>query len=324
MLKMKQKKLLLALIIAMGVTTTLSGCGKAEEKPATVETTVETKVADEVAFVDNSYIVDAAWLDANKDREDLLILDARGAEVYAKGHIPGSVPVMWQQFSIMEGGPGESPEWGTILKPEELSKAFSAVGISKDKEIVVYAEAQNGWGEEGRIVWMLRRAGLENTKMLDGGFDTWKKSNYETSKDIETIVPSEIAIDSVSGDTNIDTATLNSKLDKVTIIDVRAKSEFDGATKYGEVRGGHLPGAINIEFKEFLNSDGTLKKASEIQSILDEKGIKKDAEIVTYCTAGIRSAHMQIVLDMLGYENAKNYDDSFYAWAGNPELPLEK
>ena len=51
---------------------------------------------------------------------------------------------------------------------------------------------------------------------------------------------------------------------------------------------------------------------------------KKDDEIVTYCTAGIRSAHMQIVLDMLGYKDAKNYDQSFNAWAGNEDLEVVK
>ena len=50
---------------------------------------------------------------------------------------------------------------------------------------------------------------------------------------------------------------------------------------------GHIPGAINIPFTEFLNKDGTLKTAKEIKAILDSNGIDKDDEIVTYCTAGI-------------------------------------
>ncbi len=171
---------------------------------------------------------------------------------------------------------------------------------------------------------MLRRAGFENAKMLDGGYDYWTANGYETSKDKVNPVVGRVEVETLDNKTNISTEELNSKLNEVVIIDVRDKSEYEGATKYGEARGGHLPGAINITFNEFLNKDGTLKTAQEIQIILDDNGIKKDDEIVTYCTAGIRSAHMQIVLHMMGYENVKNYDASFYAWAGNEDLEVEK
>jgi len=112
--------------------------------------------------------------------------------------------------------------------------------------------------------------------------------------------------------------------DDLVIIDVREKKEYEGATDFGEARGGHLPGAVNLTFNQFLNEDGTLKTATQIKAILDTNGINADDDIVTYCTAGIRSAHMQIVLTMLGYENVRNYDASFHEWAGNPELLLEK
>lgn len=277
-----------------------------------------------VEFVDTSYIVDADWLKENLSREDLLILDARGADTYAKGHIPGSIAVMWQNFADMSGAPGENLNWGTVLEPKALSEKLSEFGISKDKEIVVYTSTNGGWGEDGRIVWMLNRAGLDNVKMLDGGFEYWKANNYEISKDTVEPTPATVEVASLDNSTNIDTDELASKIGEVVIIDVREKDEYEGAQKFGEARGGHLPGAINITFNQFLNNDGTLKTAQEIKAILDENGIEKDDEIVTYCTAGIRSAHMQIVLSMMGYENAKNYDASFQAWAGSADLELQK
>lgn len=321
------KKNIMMLLLAASLMVGLSACG-AEEKPAEPTKTeskaeTENKAPEEaVAFEDTSYMVDADWLKENLDK--VQILDARGVDAYGQGHIPSAIPVMWQQFSMMEGKPGESSEWGTVLQAEALSKALSAIGLSADKDIIVYAGAQKGWGEEGRIVWMLQRAGFTKAKILDGGLQYWESKGYETTKEITPLVPTEVKVAALSSETNIDTKTLKEKLDQVTIIDVREADEYAGATKYGEARGGHLPGAINIPFVDFINADGRLKTAAEIQKILDEKGIKKDAEIVTYCTAGIRSAHMQIVLEMLGYQQAKNYDDSFYAWAGNPDLPLEK
>lgn len=317
-----RKRSILALVLILALSFALSGCAKDVGTDENQSSNVE---ADEnVAFEDTSYIVDADWLKENANRKDLLILDARGQEAYDKGHISGAIAVMWQQFASMEGVPGEDPNWGTVLEPKALSEKLSEVGITNDKEIVVYTNTQQGWGEDGRIVWMLRRAGLANTKILDGGWNYWEAKGYEVSKDSVAPVPSSVEVKELDPKTNIETEELANKLDKVVIIDVRAKEEYEGATKYGEARGGHLPGAINIPFNEFLNNDGTLKKAGEIKSILDSNGISKDDEIVTYCTAGIRSAHMQVILSMLGYNNAKNYDASFHAWAGNSDLELEK
>lgn len=277
-----------------------------------------------IEFADTSYIADANWVKENLGKENLLILDARGADTYAKGHIPGAIAVTWQNFADMSGAPGENPNWGTVLEPKALSEKLSAFGISKDKEIVIYTSTKGGWGEDGRIVWMLKRAGFDNVKMLDGGFEYWKAKNYEVSKDIVEPTPATVEVTSLDNSTNIDTEELASKIDDLVVIDVREKNEYEGAQNFGEARGGHLPGAINITFNQFLNSDGTLKTAKEIKAILDENGIEKDDEIVTYCTAGIRSAHMQIVLSMMGYENVRNYDASFYAWAGNADLELQK
>lgn len=290
-----------------------------------LESKEEVKTLEEtVEFVDTSYVVSADWLKENMEKENVLILDARGADTHKKGHIPGAIAVMWQGFSNMEGAPGKDPNWGTVLEPKALSERLSENGITKEKEIIVYTTSPDGWGEEGRIVWMLRRAGFDNAKILDGGFDLWKSKGYEVTKDDVVPTPEAVEIQGLDNKTNIDTEELASKLDKVVIIDVREKDEYEGATKYGEPRGGHLPGAINIPFNQFLNKDGTLKTAKEIKTILDDNGINKDDEIVTYCTAGIRSAHMQIVLTMMGYDNVKNYDASFYGWSGNNDLEVVK
>lgn len=128
----------------------------------------------------------------------------------------------------------------------------------------------------------------------------------------------------VSPDANITTEELKKNYDQYKIIDVREKEEYDGATKYGEARGGHLPNAINITFNQLYNEDGTIKSSKEIEKILEKAGIKKDDRIVTYCTAGIRSAHMTLALENAGYKNVQNYDASFYEWAGDEVNKLEK
>lgn len=310
------KRSVMIFILTIVLVLSISGCTNNEGNKDTGVSTYE-------GFADTSYIVNADWLNDNLGKDGLLILDARGEKAYSKGHVPGAIAITWQDFADMSGAPGENPNWGTVLEPTALSEKLSNFGISKDKEIVVYTTTDGGWGEDGRIVWMLKRAGFDNVKMLDGGFEYWKSRDYEVSKESVNITPENVEITELDESTNIDTSDLANKLGEVVIIDTREEDEYNGAQKYGEARGGHLPGAINIPFTKFLNENGTLKSAQEIKAILDENGISKDDEIVTYCTAGIRSAHMQVVLSMMGYDNAKNYDASFYAWAGNKDLDLE-
>ncbi|HLR34923.1 MAG TPA: sulfurtransferase [Tissierellales bacterium] len=316
-----RKRLSLIMVLVLVLSLSLIGCSK--DAGTNEVKDLNKNVEENIKFEDDTYIVDAEWLKENMEKENLLILDARGQEAYDKGHIPGAIAVMWQQFADIDGTPGEDLNWGTVLEPDTLSQRFSEVGIDEDKEIVVYTNTKKGWGEDGRIVWMLRRSGLDNTKILDGGWDYWKSEGYEVSKEPVEPTSTNFKVKELDSKTNIETEELVNKVDDVVIIDVREKDEYEGATKYGEVRGGHLPGAINIPFNSFLEKNGTIKNPEEIKAILEENGVNKDDEIVTYCTAGIRSAHMQIVLTMLGYDNVQNFDASFHAWAGSPELELE-
>ncbi len=316
------KKLTSILLMILCLALIISGCTSKSNDNVVEEKNNQDTIEEPKDAIESEYLVDVNWLKENVNREDILILDARGQDTYDKGHIPGAIAVSWQGFANMQGAPGDA-NWGTVLEPVALSEKLSEFGIIKDKEIIVYTNTA-GWGEDGRILWMLKRAGYNNIKILDGGFNLWSGKGYDVSKEAVTPIPANVEITELNNDTNIDTEELSNKLGTVVIIDTREKDEYQGATKYGEVRGGHLPGAINIPFNQLLNKDGTLKSTQEINAILDGNGIKKEDEIVTYCTAGIRSAHMQVVLNMLGYENVKNYDASFYAWSANTDLEVEK
>lgn len=317
--------------ISLGVSVLMigsifTGCASSENKTEEKNTAVSKTVTEEISdlkFEDTSYMVDANWLSKNLESENLVILDARSEKAFSNGHLPGAINVKWQQFSNMNGSPGDE-KWGTVLDSEKLSSALSEVGIKKDSNVVVYADCQNGWGEDGRIVWMLRMAGISNSSILDGGFSFWKESNMEVSKEKSEIVKSELKVENMDLKTSINTEELKAQINDFVIIDTREKAEFDGATKFGEQRGGHIPNSKHLVFNDLLNENGTLKSASEIQSIFDSLNLKKDDKIVTYCTAGIRSAHMQVIMSMMGYKNVKNYDESFYRWAAVEELKLEK
>ena len=110
----------------------------------------------------------------------------------------------------------------------------------------------------------------------------------------------------------------------MTFVDVRSDGEWDGSNSRGNKRVGHVPGAIHVEWTNFLKEDKyqTFKSKDEIQKILDINAITPEQEIVTYWQGGIRAAHVYFVLKMMGYEKVKNYDGSMGEWANTDESPL--
>ncbi len=80
--------------------------------------------------------------------------------------------------------------------------------------------------------------------------------------------------------------------EELILVDVREKDEW---------RQGHIPGAIHVP-RGFLE----MQAASRLPD--------KDAKIVTYCAAGIRSAFAAQLLQQLGYENVESANPGFNQW----------
>ena len=166
--------------------------------------------------------------------------------------------------------------------------------------------------------------GVNKAKMLDGGWPSWQAAGGEAAKDVPTAKPVEFKIAGLDESLNTTTDWIKANLSNIKVIDARSKKEFDGATDYNEKRGGHVPGAINVPFNEVFKDDGTLKSISELKDMYTKAGLKPEDEIAVYCTKGIRSAHTTLILRMLGFDKARNWDASYYEWAGNKDLPVEK
>lgn len=306
---MNFKKFLAATCVVTAIGMAFVGCSGKNSNAA--KGTTESK------GYNNDYFVTANWLADNLENKNIVILDARSEKAYNKEHIPGAINVAWQSLANMKGKAGDKG-WGVALNKEELSKKLEALGIDKNTEVITYAN-KDGWGEDGRLTWELKTAGI-NSKMLDGGFDIWSKEGRVTTKDVPVVVSKTLNIEQINSNTTVTTENLYENMSKYTIVDARAKDEYDGATKFGEAVGGHIKGAISLPFNEVYNEDGTIKSEKELNEIFKKAGLTKEQEIVTYCTAGIRSAHLALILNMLGY-NAKNYDASYYEWATtHPDL----
>jgi thiosulfate/3-mercaptopyruvate sulfurtransferase len=121
--------------------------------------------------------------------------------------------------------------------------------------------------------------------------------------------------------------------DDLPLVDVRSPGEFTGELLHmadypqeGALRGGHIPGALNIPWKRAVAEDGTFKSADELRAIYEEEqGLAPDQNVVAYCRIGERSSHTWFVLTyLLGYPNVRNYDGSWTEWGNLVGVPIEK
>ena len=300
---MKKAALLLVMILTLG----LAACG----------TEAETSGENQVPF-EGKYVVSADYVKENLG--NIIVVDARGEDEASKGTVKGAVATTWQYLATCEDGAAGDPNWGCILDTARLSERLGGLGLAKDAEIVLFSNAEKGWGEDGRIAWELMAAGYENVKIVNGGIKALEAAGVEIVKGAAAPTPCEVAVEAIDETHVINTDELKSIYADVKVVDVREDKEYDGKTLYGEANGGHLPGAIHIKYTDLFNSDSTLKSNEELTAMFEEAGLTKDDHIVTYCTGGIRSAYMQLVMEMCGFENSENYDESFYRWCVNEEL----
>lgn len=250
-----------------------------------------------------------------------LVLDARDPDLKKKqGKVANAVPVTWQELSEPD-----LPTKGRLFAdPEEYNKRLRALGISKARAIVIVADPLNGWGEDGRIAWTLRTLGHPQVVIVDGGLAAIQKEGALNIKPAQ--VPGDFSVDRQSK-WEVLKEELRDRLPKgdLAVLDVREPREYAGGTPYGETRGGHVPGAQGLWYKDLIGKDGKLLPRAEIEKVLAGKGVTKDKDVVAYCTGGIRSGWFTSLLNDLGYK-ARNYAGSMWEWSAQPaaEYPLVK
>lgn len=291
-----------------------------EQKKAAVNTEVEDDEKQQEDIIPDDgrfhgeYIVTGEYVKDKVGDENVVFVDARGWEKAVLGTIKGAVATSWKDLSTCGEGKAGDEKWGKIPEPDDLEDRLGELGIDKEKEVILIADTVDGWGDDARILWELWAAGYEDVKMIDGGYEAAKRAGAETQFLASKTIPCVVEIDEIDDTHIMTTEELQKNYDQYKIVDVRTEDEYNGATPNREAKGGHMPGAILLKYTDLFQEDGTLKANRELVAMFEAAGLEKEDNIVTYCTGGIRSAYTQLVLEMCGYENTWNYDQSYWRW----------
>jgi len=253
------------------------------------------------------------------------VLDARDKGFFW-GHLPGARPINWQDYRDGWGRTGRLP-----ADVSKLTRRLTALGIAESRPVLVYGDAQSGFGEEGRIAWMLEYLGHPRVLILDGGIAAWQKQGRKLERGwARGAIPSGQFQPRIRPELRADKAAVQAALasKSAVVLDVRTQAEWHGATPYFEARGGHIPGARHLDWRLLLTAQGELRTADELRPLLEPLGIHPGAEppteeIIVYCTGGVRSAYVWAGLRSLGLGKVRNYDGSFWEWAADRSLPVQ-
>jgi len=261
-------------------------------------------------------------LDAILDRDDVVVVDVRSKMAFlASGHIRRAVAATWHDFS----DPNSTIKG--LLDPDigRLEKKLGALGISQERQVVVYSNPFDNWGDEGRMYWMLSYLGHKKVKVLDGGWVKWSAEMRRFEAGPASPRPAVFKAE-------VNKSLITYKADvrqlvagphpQVVIADARSPEEYQGAVQHGIARGGHIPGAVNVPWNQFFNPDGTVKPVEKIRTALDEAGLAPGKEVICYCTGGVRSAWLYFILKLVGYDKVKNYPGSWWEWGNDYVLPV--
>ena len=262
--------------------------------------------------------VTTKWLEEHINDPKIRILDTDSVELYDEGHIPNAANVKDNYFKT-------SLENRThVQSSEQFNNTMSNLGISNDTLVIGYDRSALLYSL--RLLWTLNYFGHSKVKILDGGYQKWISEGRSTSKEQNTYnndeFRSKINKDFIASNKHV----LNSIYDQKTqILDVRSDSEWNGTNKRGGPRGGHIPGALHLEWINFHTGGDVpiLKTANEIRSLLNQINFSPEKNTITYCQGGIRAAHVFWVLKLIGLDNVKNYDGSWREWGADFSCPIE-
>jgi len=253
------------------------------------------------------------------------LVDARATDRFEASHLRGAVNIPWQDLT-------DGPHDGAITNDDaRLTAYLQRRGISAAVPVIVYGDWSTGephdsWGEEGRAFWALEYLGHRDVRVLIGGIDEATRAGWELDAGLGVAPPAGDFVVERRPDVRATTAVvaqLVARDDRTTIIlDTREAAEFHGAVRYGESRGGRIPGASHLWWYDLFDDRGYLHSPETLVAMLRERGFTDGDHVVAYCTGGVRSGFAYLILRALGVP-ASNYDASMWAWTANDELPVD-
>jgi thiosulfate/3-mercaptopyruvate sulfurtransferase len=278
-------------------------------------------------YVHPEVLVSADWVEEHRNDPNVRIVESdEDVLLYDMGHIPGAVKIDWQ-------GDLQDQLVRDYIKADKFEAICSRSGIGNDTAVVFYGDKSNWWA--CYAFWAFKLFGHKDCRVMNGGRKLWIDQKRPTTTDVPRYPATQYKVQG-SHESEIRTfrdAVLEHSKGGRPLLDVRSPKEFTGEKLHmedypqeGALRGGHIPGAVNVPWSRAVNEDGTFKSVEDLKAIYEkEVGLKPTDDVVAYCRIGERSSLTWFVLTyLLGYKKVRNYDGSWCEWGNLVRAPIAK
>jgi len=278
-------------------------------------------------YANPDILAETDWLAEHLGDSNLVVVDCDELPAYFRIHIDGAIGVRVHHYLKEKGDSASGPGIGThLMPPEQFADTMGRMGIANDSLVVTYDSL--GGLYAARFWWALNYYGHANAKVLNGGFRKWFQEGRPVSVDSPHVERAKFEVRAINEDICATRRRVEAGIGKsdTVILDVRSPGEHTGDDKRENKRGGHIPGAANIEWLDLTvrppERSGLLLPPDEIARKLEAVGVTPDKQVFTHCQAGIRAAHAYFVLKLMGYDRAANYDGSWAEWGNVDDTPI--
>ena len=273
-------------------------------------------------------LVTTGWLAAHLGKRNVRVVDGSWhmphlrrdprAE-FAQAHIPGAV-----FFDIDAIADTRSPLPHMLPDARTFAARVGALGIGRRDRVVVYDT--RGVVSAARVWWTFRAFGHDAVAVLDGGLPKWRAEGRA--------VASGLAAPRVRTFTarlrkrlvrDLAQIRANIKTRREQVLDARSHGRFTATEPEPRpgLRGGHIPGSLNLPYDQLYRPDGTLLRRDDLGAAFAKAGIDLTKPVATTCGSGVTAAVLALALHLVGHDRVSLYDGSWTEWGGRADTPVE-
>jgi thiosulfate/3-mercaptopyruvate sulfurtransferase len=276
-------------------------------------TRADSAFAYGAAYPRADLLVEASQLAQPQFAAEFVILDARPHGDYASGHVPAAHWVDHNIWARAFGHGRDSQGW---------SERIGGLGIGPKTKVIVYDDMRSR--DAARIWWILRYWGVDDVRLLNGGWKAWQEGSYQTETNETALTPVEFAAKPHSERLATKEQLLASLGGQtLQIVDTRSERECCGVERLNNPRAGAIPGAKQLEWIDLIDKNTQrFKSEGELRQLFASAGISLDRPTATHCQSGGRASVVAFGMELMGAKNVSNYYPSWAEWSRDPSAPV--